>query len=1331
MTLPKTPQRLPTVLKAPQEAASASAGSQAAPGSPPFTSRRQLPLKPQTAATPRPQEDGAAEPPPARGRAGDGVPAVPGLHQGTDARPPAGRSSGGRTLQQLETSLLRLYVVNAVKTGHREKAAEFFQMHADKLNASVAAHGGAGADSWSRWFILPYIERPESDAYFQVFFSQPWLEAFVTSFRNFLSLVFRNLPLPKLLAFQLARLEEPTLKLRLKVSQSEATRLRLYNSEATAKIKKLEEAGRQLHSILRMMVQHSFMEHFSASSANYADVMSDTRNKNRSRSRSYGALTSGVGLSAKQMKEIGDLLGISSEDNPHADPPAPVDPRDMPRVAEVYLPVDELSDDEVLGQNDEEDEVDEDTLGAPDQDDEASSNSPSPMLSPAAVETSPIAGQSCDGDLAVSGLTPIEKPLWSTGASDIPVGTVQASLIREFNMLNDWQSTKSAMTARSRFSPDGQFLAIAKLGNTHIDIWSANPVVLAPTATIKLQAKLTNMDWLGPGPNKQLLACTLEDAVTMLWDTEGEEVITCPPNEDNLQVQQLMCAREAPIAACLFTSRDEEDNALQQVLVLHGGMEEPMQDYFPMEDKQLTCLAWSNTGNVLIIGSQMGDIEFIDVIRPERIHRCNLVSCSGSMHINGGGLSAICVSPDGKSMLSVHENGGAVMEWSVGSILAAVTSPADTSDVRGSVIDVKPLLKFTYELDEPLAAEESEVETTIRFFAEGEYFVVSDSARLHIFKSRAMNRRLAFDNRLCYERDVIRQQAIHQRKLEQMVPTSHSPSRVYLDSNAPAPQPHLTSNAKRQQIERDRQLDIYHQNQRLANKMDQIMNRQENVVLAASSSSTRPRLPPRSVPKTSEPLIPKVPVTSDATSRVSTPGTTSSPRHLSSRNPVHSPAHMHMPGIRLDATQTPLLDCHLSPECAMGRGDACKKPTLVNRAVQKRRQNAIDQENQRLKERLAHLKPYYNTKKWDGEWQERAVKFSHLHQDATVGYLLPHPKTPSKKVALPPHGGCKTTRDRGLSRGNVSHVRGLPLLENKGKSNASRAGRLRELQTRRSNASARDEDDEGYPQFRELPPCLLLEATTRQGVEVMVDELQIELTRSGIAELGDRCLETVSQVPKAGNAPSLSTLLSDDELQNLLIGVVQQLRFQVAPTPPNSTSGSQLLISWILPMRGPNDDGESKTGVSNSPRERLRPRTCPSTIVCASEEQKNSIDQTDDDYQDDFNTETQTFRAEADTEEINWAVRLKIAASLNCDGRRWRTVVRKGAAMYLICSWFEEETGVHTIKTVGVGAASDAYVPLMEMAYDITEMQELLRQLEDGTQTVAALLEKNVAPLLP
>uniref|UniRef100_K3X0B4 Uncharacterized protein n=1 Tax=Globisporangium ultimum (strain ATCC 200006 / CBS 805.95 / DAOM BR144) TaxID=431595 RepID=K3X0B4_GLOUD len=130
----------------------------------------------------------------------------------------------------------------------------------------------------------------------QIFFSKEWLEAFLTSFRNFLTLIFRNLPLPKLLAFQLTRLEEPSLKMRLKVSQSECHRLRLFNVEATAKIKKLEDAGRHLHSLLRRMVQHNYREEFAQTNGHH----------------SGDAFTNDGGFSAQEMRELSELFGIQT-----------------------------------------------------------------------------------------------------------------------------------------------------------------------------------------------------------------------------------------------------------------------------------------------------------------------------------------------------------------------------------------------------------------------------------------------------------------------------------------------------------------------------------------------------------------------------------------------------------------------------------------------------------------------------------------------------------------------------------------------------------------------------------------------------------------------------------------------------------------------------------------------------------------------------------------------------------------------------------------------------------------------------------------------------------
>ena len=223
----------------------------------------------------------------------------------------------------------------------------------------------------------------------------------------------------------------------------------------------------------------------------------------------------------------------------------------------------------------------------------------------------------------------------------------------------------------------------------------------------------------------------------MLWDADGLEVMMCPPNEDHWQAQQLMCASEAPVAACLLSSRNEEDNTIQQVVVLHGGVDQPTHDYLPMQGKQLTCIAWSNMGDILITGNETGIVEFMNVSCPERIHRCDLAACCDPVLDRCGSLAAISLSPDGAVLLSAHENAVVVMQWFVAPIVAAVSSQTCGSrEVEESVIDVKPKLTGMYEMDKPLALRNIEVDTTIRFLGTSGYFVVADSSALYIFKVR-------------------------------------------------------------------------------------------------------------------------------------------------------------------------------------------------------------------------------------------------------------------------------------------------------------------------------------------------------------------------------------------------------------------------------------------------------------------------------------------------------------------------------------------------------------------------------------------------------------------
>lgn len=406
-----------------------------------------------------------------------------------------------------------------------------------------------------------------------------------------------------------------------------------------------------------------------------------------------------------------------------------------------------------------------------------------------------------------------------------------------------------------------------------------------------------------------------------------------------------------------------------------------------------------------------------------------------------------------------------------------------------------------------------------------------------------MNKKLAFDNRLCYERSVARQHAIHQQKMQLMVPTALSPSKVYLDSNEPSKQPHLGTNAKRKQLDKERQHAISVQNQRLASKMDHILHRQENVLLAAAStygikspraaadigivlSSSGASSPPRTlVPPPGTPMLlsSKKPTTS-----------------LSSSTFAHGPARVHMPGIRLDATQTPLVDCYLSPEMAIGRGAACNKRTLINRGVQKRQQKRLAEENRRMKQRVDAQKPFYDTRKWDADWQKTGQKFAHIRQNGTIGYLLPPPKTANVGVGSPPsRGGTMNASPRAIkTQRNIKTSHGLPLIQQRGprdqhqnsqdattrsdrdhqqqtivkRGPIAAGGAAGKSQTQRMRIECEEDDSDDGLRVVELPPCVLLEAMTRKGIQIQVEELQIELLTADKAsnddgEAGDKCVD--------------------------------------------------------------------------------------------------------------------------------------------------------------------------------------------------------------------------------
>ncbi|KAL8544162.1 hypothetical protein ACS0TY_004626 [Phlomoides rotata] len=140
-------------------------------------------------------------------------------------------------ISKLNLSILRYYVVNALKCGRKDKVLELF---ADFGNDLMRRD-----DSWSSWFAIPYLQNPHLDPQFRVYFSEEWFRSLHLSMRNFLSEMLNGTRTPALLKISAERdtlnhLKQELKKLTLKLSQTQTlleeneALLRLSRSDAEA-----------------------------------------------------------------------------------------------------------------------------------------------------------------------------------------------------------------------------------------------------------------------------------------------------------------------------------------------------------------------------------------------------------------------------------------------------------------------------------------------------------------------------------------------------------------------------------------------------------------------------------------------------------------------------------------------------------------------------------------------------------------------------------------------------------------------------------------------------------------------------------------------------------------------------------------------------------------------------------------------------------------------------------------------------------------------------------------------------------------------------------------
>ena len=95
-------------------------------------------------------------------------------------------------IKRYELYLHRLYVINTIKSGKQDKTFEFFDNLANKQQLQF---------EWKEWYCLPFLKNPEENPNFSIYFTQNWIDAFIVSLQNFLTIVFQSIQYPRLLNY--------------------------------------------------------------------------------------------------------------------------------------------------------------------------------------------------------------------------------------------------------------------------------------------------------------------------------------------------------------------------------------------------------------------------------------------------------------------------------------------------------------------------------------------------------------------------------------------------------------------------------------------------------------------------------------------------------------------------------------------------------------------------------------------------------------------------------------------------------------------------------------------------------------------------------------------------------------------------------------------------------------------------------------------------------------------------------------------------------------------------------------------------------------------------
>jgi hypothetical protein len=135
-----------------------------------------------------------------------------------------------------------------VKQKSKDRILDFFQHYSHEiLSESCPLTSG----NLRHWYTLPYVDEPEKDNEFSVYFSTRWMELLRITLHNFLTIVFATATPPKLLLLEKWFRTDKQLELR--------SQLKLLNDKMDLiinRFEKYEERLQNLRDVIRVLCSH-------------------------------------------------------------------------------------------------------------------------------------------------------------------------------------------------------------------------------------------------------------------------------------------------------------------------------------------------------------------------------------------------------------------------------------------------------------------------------------------------------------------------------------------------------------------------------------------------------------------------------------------------------------------------------------------------------------------------------------------------------------------------------------------------------------------------------------------------------------------------------------------------------------------------------------------------------------------------------------------------------------------------------------------------------------------------------------------------------------------